>query len=231
MTNLMREPRRLVRSLVGLGVFFWATLLASVSIFASSTITPAESAEVADAPADVGGAAVAKKGAARTGVTVATEDPPPPTPPPPPPIQVTPEGQRVLDLVNAERTARGLQPVTLDQRLVDASQQHSAHQAQVGTIFHTAPDGTTPGDRIAATGYSFSAWAENVAAGQSTPESVVRAWMESEGHCRNILNPGYTELGVGYVRTEGGFRHWWTQKFARESGAPVPPGTYDPAWC
>ena len=60
------------------------------------------------------------------------------------------------------------------------------------------------------------------------------AWMESPGHCRNVLNPAFTELGVGYVeRPDDPSRYfdYWTQVFARPAGVPSPPGVYNPAWC
>ena len=149
----------------------------------------------------------------------------------PPPPSFSEQAVAVLELVNAERSRRGLQPMVLEDRLTDAADRHTRDQAAVGDIYHFSPNGTGPGERIAATGYPFSSWGENVAAGYRTPEAVMAGWMNSPGHCRNILNPGYTELGVGYLETTTSYRFWWTQKFARPQGAPVPPGTYDPAWC
>ncbi len=122
----------------------------------------------------------------------------------------------------------------LNVSLNTAAEGHSEGQAFAGSIFHIAPDGTNPGDRIASTGYQFSTWGENVAAGFRTPETVMGAWMSSPGHCRNILNPGFTELGVGYEERENDpsrYFDYWTQVFARPKGEPLPPGTYNPAWC
>ncbi|MFP3338704.1 CAP domain-containing protein, partial [Micrococcus sp. SIMBA_131] len=59
---------------------------------------------------------------------------------------------------------------------------------------------------------SYRSAGENIAAGQATPEEVVKAWMNSEGHRKNILNPGYTEIGVGYI-SGGSYGHYWTQMF------------------
>ncbi|NJR62658.1 MAG: hypothetical protein HC769_29995, partial [Cyanobacteria bacterium CRU_2_1] len=50
---------------------------------------------------------------------------------------------------------------------------------------------------------------ENVAQGQKTPSEVVRSWMKSPGHRQNILNPNFTEIGVGYSQ------NYWTQVFAK----------------
>ncbi|MFN3258065.1 MAG: CAP domain-containing protein [Ilumatobacter sp.] len=150
---------------------------------------------------------------------------------PPPPPTFSEQAVAILSLVNAERTQRGLQPLELDERLTEAADRHTSDQAAAGDIYHVAPNGTGPGERIAATGYPFSSWGENVAAGYRTAEAVMAGWMNSPGHCRNILNPGYTELGVGYLETATSYRIWWTQKFARPQGVPAPPGVYNPAWC
>lgn len=167
--------------------------------------------------------------AARVGNATPTD-----APQPPPGPTVATELQQVLDLVNFERTSRGLAPMQLDVQLNEAARLHSADQAAQGSIFHVAANGTNPGDRIAQQGYEFSSWGENVAAGYRDPASVMVAWMTSPGHCRNILNPGYTELGVGYVNNPSDpsrYRDYWTQVFARPSGQESPSGTYNPAWC
>lgn len=221
----MLQASRLLRPAAALGIVA-ASLAMSVSIAADDN----KSSSDADVSTNVGASAVANRSAARTGVTNATDEPaPPPTTPPAPPVSSV--EQRVLELVNVERTSRGLHPLALEGRLNTAARAHSEHQAQVGTIFHVSPDGTTPGQRITAAGYAFSAWAENVAAGHSSPEAVVAAWMRSPGHCKNLLNPAYVHLGIGYVNTTSGYRHWWTQKFARPSTTPAPAGSYNPAWC
>ncbi len=72
----------------------------------------------------------------------------------------------------------------------------------------------SPPDRLAAVNYTWSAYGENVAAGQRSGTEVVSAWMNSPGHRANILNPAYTEIGVGYaVDSEG--RPYYAQVFAR----------------
>jgi uncharacterized protein YkwD len=152
----------------------------------------------------------------------------------PPPPSVAPESFQILMLVNDVRASRGLVPMRLNSALNDAAQGHSATQAAAGSIFHVTPSGSNPGDRIARTGYQFSTWGENVAAGYRNAQTVMDAWMRSPGHCRNILNPGFTELGVGYVQREGDpsrYFDYWTQVFARPQGEPLPPGTYNAAWC
>jgi uncharacterized protein YkwD len=152
----------------------------------------------------------------------------------PPAPSVSPESLAILALVNNERAARGLAPMQVSVLLNAAAQGHSATQAAVGTIYHVSPSGSGPGDRIAQTGYQFSTWGENVAAGYRNPQTVMNAWMKSPGHCKNILNPAFTELGVGYVNRDGDpsrYFDYWTQVFARPKGQAAPAGTYNPAWC
>lgn len=200
-----------------------------VRFVAAAVVALSVFAPVGTASADPGGItepAAVLRVANRVGPQVSTVPVPRSVP------QFSAEMQAVLDLVNVERTSRGLVPLRLSSKLNDAAQAHTLKQAADGAIYHTDPDdGSNPGQRISRTGYLFSTWAENVAAGFATPRAVVDALMASPGHCRNILAPGVTELGVGYVTGGVKFNQFWTQKFARPAGAPVPAGTYDPAWC
>ncbi|NES64367.1 MAG: CAP domain-containing protein [Okeania sp. SIO2D1] len=126
---------------------------------------------------------------------------------------------RVVELTNQERTQLGLDPLTADPLLNQAAQTHTENMAEQDFFSHTGLDGSSVGDRIEATGYDFSTWAENIAAGRQTPEAVVAGWMNSDGHRRNILNPNLEEIGVGYYFLEEdtgsvNFNHYWTQVFA-----------------
>lgn len=129
---------------------------------------------------------------------------------------------RVLELVNAER-ARGatcggtsysaVGPLAMDEQLRQAARGHSEDMATRGYFDHNTPEGTTPWDRIRAAAYTGGGpLGENIAAGQSTPEEVVRAWMDSPGHCVNIMTGGFREIGVGYFMG-GPYGHYWTQNF------------------
>jgi len=78
-------------------------------------------------------------------------------------------------------------------------------------------DGKGPGKRARAAGYRFDWIAENIAAGEEWPlEGVVSGWMESKGHRENILNPNYTEAGVGLAKTDKG-EWYYTLLFGRPS--------------
>jgi uncharacterized protein YkwD len=134
-------------------------------------------------------------------------DPPKPAP--------TPLSASVIDLVNAERAARRLPVMVWDQRLELAAQRHSDDQAAMGRMSHTGSDGSSLVERLVRVGFSWRAAAENVAAGPTSPESVMAAWMSSPGHRANILSTN-TRIGVGFAVGADG-RTYWTQVFATPS--------------
>jgi uncharacterized protein YkwD len=83
---------------------------------------------------------------------------------------------------------------------------------QTGTFDHDSPGGPLGDDmaeRISNTGYSWSYIGENIAQGYTSPESVVQGWMDSDGHCSNIMAADFEEIGVGYM----GRDNYWTQDF------------------
>lgn len=94
---------------------------------------------------------------------------------------------------------------------------HSTSMADNDFHAHVSPvDGSDPGDRIDATGYRPQAWAENIAGGQSSEEVVMDAWLQSAGHCSNIMGSSYTEMGAGFSENPAStYRIYWTQNFAR----------------
>ncbi len=221
-----RNPRRRVAvALIASGAIIAPLTLSA----ASPTVSVAEMA-AAQQPADRTGV-ISQTVTTTTTTTTTTSTSTTTTSTVPPPPLSSSQALEILALVNQERAEHGLQSLRLETRLNAAAQQHSVEQGLLGDIYHVAPDGTGPGDRIKATGYSFSTWGENVAGGQRSAEAVMEDWMNSPGHCRNILRPSFTEMGVGYAETNSSYRVWWTQAFARPSDVPTPPGVYDPAWC
>jgi uncharacterized protein YkwD len=74
-------------------------------------------------------------------------------------------------------------------------------------------DSKDPGDRLRTAGYRFLSYGENIAAGQRSPTDAIADWMTSPGHRSNILNPSFTEIGVGIVASPGG-GYYYTQVFA-----------------
>ncbi len=142
-----------------------------------------------------------------------TKPKPPPTttktkPPTNPPSDDASADDTVLAIVNSERADAGCAPVTLDARLTEAGQKHSEDMSANDYFSHTSQDGRSFVDRAKAEGYA-SPGAENIAAGQRTPEQVMRAWMDSPGHRANILNCDLKKMGLG-LETDG---YYWTQVF------------------
>jgi uncharacterized protein YkwD len=74
---------------------------------------------------------------------------------------------------------------------------------------HTSPVYGTPFQMTKSFGITYRSAGENIAHGQTSPQAVVNAWMNSSGHRANILNASFTQIGVGYV-ADG---HYWTQMF------------------
>ncbi|MBD7936228.1 sporulation protein [Cytobacillus sp. Sa5YUA1] len=117
--------------------------------------------------------------------------------------------QQVLDLTNKERANAGLPALELDVELSNVAREKSRDMQAKGYFDHNSPTYGSPFDMMKQFGISYTSAGENIAQGQQTPEEVVQAWMNSQGHRENILNSSYTHLGVGYV--ENG--NYWTQMF------------------
>lgn len=129
--------------------------------------------------------------------------------------------ERVLLLTNQARASAqscggqpypAVGPLEAHPSLAQSAQAHAVDMSTNGYFDHDSQDGTTASQRMRAAGYTGNRTGENIAAGQATPEGVVGGWMESPGHCRNIMNGGYRYLGVGYSQG-GSYRHYWVQNF------------------
>ncbi len=118
--------------------------------------------------------------------------------------------QAILRLVNQERTQRGLSALVLDETISRAAQIRATEIIE--NFSHTRPNGSSFSTALDEAGVKAGRRAENIAAGQRSPEAVMQSWMNSEGHRANILNPNLKKLGVGYA--EGGRYHTnWVQLF------------------
>lgn len=118
--------------------------------------------------------------------------------------------EQVVELVNQERTKAGLSAVTLDQNIASAA---LVRAKEIETSFsHTRPNGSKFSTALIEQGVTFKGAGENIAWGQKSPEAVMQAWMNSEGHRANILNKDFTKIGVGYYQNAIG-RNFWTQLF------------------
>lgn len=106
-------------------------------------------------------------------------------------------------------------PLTANPALRCAARVHSQDMVDRNFFDHTNPSGESPFQRMGEAGYQYSTAGENIAAGNSTAAATMQQWMDSDGHCSNIMNGSFTELGVGYY-PGGQYGHVWTQNF----GAP-----------
>lgn len=123
--------------------------------------------------------------------------------------QVSAYEQKVVDLTNQERAKQGLAALKLDTELSKVARTKSLDMKDSKYFSHTSPTFGSPFDMMKQFGISYRAAGENIAMGQRTPEEVVNAWMNSEGHRKNILNSSFTHIGVGHI-AEG---NYWTQMF------------------
>ncbi len=139
----------------------------------------------------------------------------------------------VLRLTNQFRAQNRLAPLRANPKLAQAAQAHSGSMAIDDFFSHTGADGSNLGDRAKRAGYEAQRLGENIAAGQRSPESVVNGWINSPGHRANLLNPNYTELGIGYFKLDNdtgsvNYSTYWTQLFgsgdlnAQSVTAPTP---------
>ncbi len=134
----------------------------------------------------------------------------------------------VVCLINQQRTSRHL-PALRASLLLDRSAQDWTNAMVSSDVFS---HGTNFAGRISAVGYDWRSAGENIATGFQTPRSVVNAWMASTGHCQNILNPTYGNVGTGVGRAP--VRGWasgsgtWTQDFALSMFKSPPSGDYGP---
>lgn len=129
--------------------------------------------------------------------------------------------ERIMGLVNQARQREGLGLVRHNQVLEDEATQYACELIQYDFFDHVNPvTGTTLSDRADNFDYKYLAIGENLAAGQPTPQEAFDDWMNSEGHRANILNPHFTELGIG-IRTGGSFGIYWVQEFGRPTSEPL----------
>ncbi len=125
--------------------------------------------------------------------------------------------QRVVTITNNKRRNRGCRALGVNNALMSAAQTHTdkmARRGRGGTLSHQLPGEASVPVRIRRAGYNWRQWGENVAAGQTTAQAVMRAWMRSPGHRRNILTCSFRHIGVGLAYARNG-TPYWTQDFGR----------------
>ena len=134
--------------------------------------------------------------------------------------------QRTLALVNEARaeprrcgdTSFGAaRPVRWSGTLEKAAARNAADMAAHNYFSHTGRDGATPAQRVTRAGYRYQMTGENIASGQVSPEAAVAGWIKSPGHCTNLMNGAYTEMGVAFaVNAASTMGVYWVQSL----GAP-----------
>jgi len=134
----------------------------------------------------------------------------------------------VLELVNEARAAArrcgfkrhdAAPPLARSALLERAALAHARDMAARSELDHAGSDGSTPGVRATRAGYIWRAVGENIAYGQRTAEQVVASWLSSPGHCANLMDADFTEMGVASAVAPGGKATiYWVQLFAAPRG-------------
>lgn len=124
----------------------------------------------------------------------------------------------VLRLVNIERANAGAAPLVLDEALCNAANMRAIEMDCTGVFGHKRPNDHSCFEVYDICNVEWqNACGENIAAGQATPEDVMKSWLSSAGHKANILSPEYTKMGLGYSNSgcgAGEYSHYWAQEFA-----------------
>ncbi|MES2266187.1 MAG: CAP domain-containing protein [Bacteroidota bacterium] len=148
--------------------------------------------------------------------------------------------QQFLDLINETR-GKGCKcgntwyppapPMVWNDDLEQAAKGHAKDMARQNYFSHESKDGRTMNTRIVTAGYVFKGWrsfaiGENIAFGQTSIPEVMAGWFKSEGHCKNLMNPGFKEVGVAesdkyWVQDFGG-----RQPFSEEQQKLIKSGKY-----
>ncbi|MBI3835326.1 MAG: CAP domain-containing protein [Planctomycetes bacterium] len=124
--------------------------------------------------------------------------------------------EQVLQLINSERAKADLPPVVRNPNLDQLADDYACRMISADFFAHEDPaSGEGPAERALGK-YRFLAMGENLAAGQQTPDEVMRMWMESPSHREIILDAEWTEVGIG-VQNGGEYSYYWVQEFGHPS--------------
>jgi uncharacterized protein YkwD len=103
----------------------------------------------------------------------------------------------------------------LNELLTRAAMAHAQDMLRYDYFEHAGHDGSSPGQRVAEAGYSYRLIGENIASGPETPQEVVQGWLASPGHCQNLMDARFADMGIAYaVSRSGEPRIYWVQEFA-----------------
>ena len=132
---------------------------------------------------------------------------------------------RALELINDVR-ARGTRcggrafapapPLVLSGTLANVAFGHATDMAAHNYFEHEDLAGHSPADRVRAVGYKEKLVGENIAYGPKSVEEVVQGWLDSPGHCQNIMDPRFEQMGIAFANGQSLSRHglYWVQLFA-----------------
>ena len=130
--------------------------------------------------------------------------------------------EEIIGLINDVRAQAGVAPVSKQDQLRRAADVHLFDMTFHDFFSHTGSDGTTPGDRVARTGYHAGAVAELLAARSSSAQTVLDAWM-GRSQRDDVLNPAFTEVGAAYaVALNAAYTYYWTVVLAQPGPTPTP---------
>lgn len=133
---------------------------------------------------------------------------PEPTPDIVPDVAVGPFNDRILTEMLAIHNENRNEPLEINDQLNIAAQKHAIWMAKNTRMSHTGEGRSKPGSRIKAAGYDWTSYGENVAYGQDTPAEVMRVWLNSPGHRRNIKSAAYHDIGIGRMTAANGRIYW-----------------------
>lgn len=142
--------------------------------------------------------------------------------------QVSAEAQAMLDALNEFRsqaqtcgdrgTFPAAAPLTWNCKAEQAALAHSVDMANNDFFSHTGSDGSSTGTRLSRASYAWNAWGENIAAGVTSPLAALQLWINSPGHCTNLMSPMFIHLGAARSSSNAStYGTYWTQVFARGS--------------
>lgn len=103
--------------------------------------------------------------------------------------------------------------LVMNSTLRTAARLHSKDMADNNYFDHNSRNGDSPWDRMGAAGYDAQPVGENIAAGGATAASTFQQWVNSDGHCRNMMSQNSNEIGIGYANGPAQYVHYWTQTF------------------
>ncbi len=123
------------------------------------------------------------------------------------------ETDKILEIVNAERAKKGYAALEIDEKLQKAAEKRAQEISK--SFSHERPDGSMPDTVKDEFGIKCTMFGENIAMGQTSPEQVMEAWLDSPAHRENILTKNYEKIGIGIYKDTNG-TYYWVQLFITE---------------